>query len=237
MRRFYSPDISRDAGSIVLGADESAHATGVLRLRAGDRVSVFDGRGNEFLCEVASASKRGMELAVIATSQPPAPESPLDFTLAAALLKHDKYDLVVQKAVELGVTRLIPTVTARCDIPSKAADKRISRWERIVVESSKQCGRAVLMEIGEVEELGAIAERAEGTKLIFSERGGSRMPAEAVGSVTALVGPEGGWEDEEIELAVSKGFSNVTLGGRILRAETAAIAIAALVQNRFGDLG
>ena len=237
MRRFYSPDISSDAGTFKLGADESAHASGVLRIRAGDRVSVFDGRGNEYICEVVITGKRGTELKLIAPAEPPAPESPLNFTLAAALLKHDKYDLVVQKAVELGVTRLIPAVTARCDIPAKAAAKRISRWQRIVVEASKQCGRAVLMKISEVVEFGEIAERAEGTKLIFTERGGGGMPVRDGGPVTALVGPEGGWEDDEIELALSKGFTDVTLGGRILRAETAAIAIAALVQNRFGDLG
>lgn len=237
MRRFYAPDIDKASATVALDPEQSAHARSVLRLKSGDEVSVFDGKGNEFLCEVVLAGKKRTELSVIASADPPASESPLDLTLAAALLKHDKYDLVVQKAVELGVTRLIPVVTARCDVPAKAADKRVARWERIAVEASKQCGRAVLMEIGPVIGLDEFAERSDGTKLIFTEKGGSPLPEEAEGPLTALVGPEGGWESEEIARAESFGFRSVTLGGRILRAETAAIAVAALVQNRFGDLG
>lgn len=237
MRRFYAPDIDTSSSTVELDPEQSAHARTVLRLKAGDEVDVFDGKGSEFLCEVVSVGKKRTELSVIAPADPPAPESPLDLTLAAALLKHDKFDLVVQKAVELGVTRLVPVVTARCDVPAKAAEKRIPRLERIAVEASKQCGRAVLMEIGAVAGFDEFTERPNGTKLIFTEKGGSPLPAKAEGPLTALVGPEGGWEAEEIARAESFGFRSVTLGGRILRAETAAIAVAALVQNRFGDLG
>lgn len=236
MRRFYSPDAGPGFASVTLSAEESAHATGVLRLGPGDRVAVFNGLGQEFLCEVASAEKKAVTVTLIEEIDPPASESPLDLTLAAALLKLDKYDLVVQKAVELGVTRLIPIVSARCEIPSDKAEKRSKRWERIVIEASKQCGRARLMEIGEVREFPEFISGCDGSKLIFAERGGAQFPAGPINKLSAVTGPEGGWEESELSLAEASGFVAVTLGARILRAETAAITAASLVQHRYGDL-
>ncbi len=237
MRRFYCPDADPAQDALTLGADESAHIRNVLRLREGERIAVFDGRGNEYLCEVESVGKRETELAVISRTEPPSKESPLDLTLAAALLKHDKFDMVVQKAVELGVTRLLPIVTKRCDIPPDAAGKRLERWERIAIEASKQCGRATLMEISDVGEFADHIGEAGSEAIVFVEQGGRGFPA-GIGSsrITAFVGPEGGWEEAEIAMAEKADAALVTLGGRILRAETAAIAVTALLQHRYGDL-
>jgi 16S rRNA (uracil1498-N3)-methyltransferase len=237
MRRFFSSEAYSSRATITLGADEAAHIHDVLRLREGSRIAVFNGLGGEFVCEISSITKRSAELSIVSSVEPPSKESPLDLTLAAALLKNDKFDLVVQKAVEIGVTTLVPIVAARCEIPLKVAGKRISRWERIVIEASKQCGRATLMKIGAVMEFDRCVRDSETEGVMFVERGGSGFPSRLEGGkITAFVGPEGGWEDDEISAAESAGLATVTLGGRTLRAETAAIAVAALIQHRFGDL-
>lgn len=238
MRRFYSPRESFDGLKIALGADETRHLRDVLRLHEGDEVSVFDGLGGEFRCSILSIGKRSAGLAVIKETTPAAPESNLLFTLAAAVVNGEKFDLVIQKAVELGVTIFVPLQTARSDVKLKDAAKRLKRWTRIALEATKQCGRARLMHI--VEPLG-FAEFIEGcdakTTMLFSERDGAgfstRTPRE---KITAVIGPKGGWDDAELALAAERGVKIVTLGGRILRAETAAITIAAVIQHRFGDL-
>lgn len=238
MRRFYSPAISDPPSSIELERDETRHLRDVLRLREGDVVAVFDGNGREFSARIERITKNAAEMSVLSEIAPAAPESPLELTLAVALLKSDKFDLVTQKAVELGVSRIIPLVTKRGDVKPKDTEKRVDRWRRIALEATKQCGRARLTEI--LEPIGFsqfCSASAGGPVLLFSERGGSPLeeftPREAV---TAVTGPEGGWDDEELEIARSSGFRIVTLGGRILRAETAAIAIASILEHRFGDV-
>ena len=241
MRRFYAPAEQFTAEFVELGIDETRHLRDVLRLRAGERVSVFNGEGREFLTEIAAISKGSARLRVLEAITPAAPRSALDLTLVAAILKGEKFDLVVQKAVELGVDRLVPLITARGDVKPKDTAKRTERWRRIALEAAKQSGRADLMKVSEpVEFMACIArlDAADATlSIMFSERGGVPFPEEtAPKGVIALVGPEGGWDDREIESARSAGSRIVTLGGRILRAETAAIAITAILQHRFGDL-
>ncbi|MEO8649566.1 MAG: RsmE family RNA methyltransferase, partial [Acidobacteriota bacterium] len=167
------------------------------------------------------------------------PESPLAITLAAALLKGDKFDLVVQKAVELGVTRVIPFISARCDIKPRKDSPKVERWRKIALEATKQCGRASSTVIDEPVEWSELISRQSSDRnvLMFSERAGGPLPPGLVpGELTVFVGPEGGWDDSEIERAQAAGAFLVTIGGRILRAETAAIALTAIVQNRFGDM-
>lgn len=239
MRRFHAPQSSFTTDKIVLGQDESRHLSEVLRLRADEEVRVFDGDGGEFDCRVETITKKGAVLAIVNEVGPQRPESPLSLTLAVALTKGEKFDLVLQKAVELGVTALVPMVTERCDVKLKDPEKRLERWNRIVVEASKQCGRATLMRMGSVVVFDEfVKSEGDGVRVLFTERGGESLPSiESSQKVTALIGPEGGWSDAELESARGVGVLLVTLGGRILRAETAAISIAAILQNRFGDLG
>ena len=241
MRRFFAPLNQISGGSLVLGPEETRHLRDVLRLKTADRVNVFDGEGREYLAEIAHISKNSTALNLIGEIPPKSPESPLDLTLAASILKGEKFDLIVQKAVELGVMQIAPLLTARGDVKLRDTQKRVDRWRRIVLEAAKQSGRAALMKIGEPVEFVEFVQKAEQqadcSLLMFSERGGEGFPERSdAKKITALVGPEGGWEDSEIEAARQAGFSIVTLGGRILRAETAAISIAAIFQHRFGDL-
>jgi 16S rRNA (uracil1498-N3)-methyltransferase len=250
-RRFYAePEaFQRTPGLLTLSEEESRHLRDVLRLRAGDEAQVFDGEGREFACVVREVGGRreGATLEVRGPVEPPSPESPLELMLAVALLKGEKFDLVVQKATELGAARVVPVETKRADVrlrDERDASKRVERWRRLALEAAKQSGRA---RVPAVEEPAAFAAfvgrgpRAHEARVLFAEGGGAQLDSlatttERLSAVNALVGPEGGWEDEEVELARARGWHVVTLGGRTLRAETAAITVCALLQNLFGDL-
>jgi 16S rRNA (uracil1498-N3)-methyltransferase len=243
MRRFYAPPENFAGGKIILSLEETRHLRDVLRLRAGDRVRVFDGAGREFSCEIENVSKKETSLSVIEETAPTAAESDLELTLGVALLKGEKFDLVVQKTVELGVARLVPLNTRRADVKLKEADKKIERWGKIALEAAKQSGRARLMKINAPVDFekfvqnSALERSGEEKLILFSERGGAGFSSIQSGKkITALVGSEGGWETSEIENAAASGFQIITLAGRILRAETAAIAVPAILQNVFGDL-
>lgn len=268
-RRFYAPrGAFAEGGKLVrLGPDEARHLRDVLRLKQGDEVFVFDGAGREYRCRIEAQGRESAELEVREEVAPASPESPLALTLAVALLKGEKFDLVVQKATELGVARVVPVMTKLADVRLKneaEAGKRTARWQRIALEAAKQSGRARVPEIHSprtfdsvvsdsvvedgsgralAEETDAPVSSLEGLRLLFSERDGEGLletiegwPKGPHSGFTALVGSEGGWTDEELAQARRAGWHIVTLGGRILRAETAAITIAALLQHLLGDL-
>lgn len=238
MRRFFAPKDSFSDGSVALDADETRHLRDVLRLRVGEEISVFNGEGQEFRCTITAIGKKSSELSVVEEIEPASLESPLEITVATTILNGEKYDLIIQKAVELGVTRLIPMNTIRCDVKLKDAVKRMDRWRRIAMEATKQTGRAKLMSIGEPAAFDQVLAENKGENIVlFSERDGKDFSTITVDKkITALYGPKGGWDDVELELAAKHGVKIVTLGGRILRAETASIAITAILQHRFGDL-
>jgi len=237
-RRFFAPPSAFNLSkkSVTLTADEARHLREVLRLKPGDEVSVFDGEGKEFRARVVQARRESAELELQNELEPARRESPLRITLAVALLKGEKFDLVVQKATELGVTRFVPLITRYADIKLRDeadANKRVARWQRIALEAAKQCGRAVVPEVSAPQPLGTILKNP---CLLFSEKGGRGLTQIETDEITAIIGSEGGWSDEELDEARGAGVEIVTLGGRILRAETAAITAAALLQHRFGDL-
>jgi 16S rRNA (uracil1498-N3)-methyltransferase len=237
MRRFYSPKETLYARNFTLDENETRHLRDVLRLRRGDEARVFDGEGNEYLCVVMEVAKHSSVLKIVREVAPASPESPLDLTLAPALLKGEKFEFVIQKAVELGVKTLIPLQTKRCDVKIKDAEKKLERWRKIAIEAAKQSGRTRFMEIPVISDLESCLDNAGESGLFFSERGGEGFTSIKEGKkITALVGPEGGWDDSELDGARERGIPIVTLGGRILRAETATVSIAAILQHRFGDL-
>lgn len=247
-RRFYAPpqNFTDEYKRIVLSVDESKHLRDVLRLKEGEEVFVFDGEGQEFQCEIERIGRGNKEtvLQIHHRVEPARPESPLSMTLCMGLLKGEKFDLVIQKATELGISHIIPVQTKRSDVKLKSADdavKKLTRWRRLALEASKQSGRAFIPIIELPQKFSFVINNFSGEteeRLFFSERDGGSLSSSLknVSIVTAFVGPEGGWEDDEINEARKAGWQIITLSGRILRAETAAIAVTALLQHMLGDL-
>lgn len=237
MRRFYAPPENFKNENVFLSEEETRHLRDVLRLREAEKVRVFDGENREFICEIEKIEKRQTVLKIVEEISSSSTESNLNLTFAVALLKGEKFDLVVQKSVELGVKKFVPLITKRCDVKIKDAEKKLERLKKIALEACKQSGRAGLMKIEPPIEFEKFIEKTEGAKILFAERGGADFSELWVeNNLTAIVGPEGGFEDSEIEAAKANDFQIVTFGGRILRAETAAISFAAILQHRFGDL-
>ncbi len=242
MSRFFALPESFENEIIRLNAEESRHLRDVLRLRIGEKVDVFDGEGREFSCEIEKIERKETSLKIIKEIAPKSPESNLDLTLAMTLMKGEKFDFVVQKAVELGVNQIIPIITKRCDVKlrdTNDSEKRLVRWRKIALEAAKQCGRAKLTRIEMPVQYEKFLEFDLQKKIAFSERNGiglSGISFEKIEKIAVIVGSEGGWEDSELELAKQNNCEIVTLGGRILRAETAGIVCAGIVQHLFGDL-
>ncbi len=246
-RRFYAPPSAFSREAVHLGIDEARYLREVLRLKVGDQVFVFNGEGREFRCTIEEARRDSSLLKVVEEVEPARPESSLDLTLAVALLKGEKFDLVVQKATELGVTAIAPLTTKLADIrlrDESDAKKRVTRWQRIALEAAKQSGRTVVPSVSEPQPFSKLVTDTDGSsvRFMFSEREGHSLvqavePREtSIHSLIAIVGSEGGWTDEELNQAREHGWEIITLGGRTLRAETAAIAVTALLQHLFGDL-
>lgn len=241
--RFYALQSQISDSQITLDGDESHHLARVLRLREGAQVFVFDGEGSEWECQITSIGKRETEL-TITRQLLDSVESPLHLTLAQALIKGDKFDLVVQKATELGVTRIVPLLTDHSDIrrAEERAEHRLQRWRRISMEAVKQCGRRRLVEIAEPISFPHFCESASPDhNLIFSERNGLSLRQVAAGlqqvnQLSVCVASEGGWSEGELQKAETNNFLAVHLGARILRTETAAVVAVALAQHLFGDL-
>ena len=240
--RFHAPDAHAPGDVVPLPVDEAEHLTRVLRLKPGDAVRVFNGRGDEFDAVVEQAGKGGA-LVRVGTAQQPAPEARVAITLAQAALKGDKMDDVVRDAVMLGVAAIQPIVTERAEVTraSLARGQRRDRWQRIAISSAKQCGRAMVPPIFEPLDFGDLVEALAKMTLPqpalmlvepHAAEDATRLSELDVSpqcAATAIIGPEGGWTDREIELAASVARL-VTLGGRTLRADaTPVVALAALL--------
>jgi 16S rRNA (uracil1498-N3)-methyltransferase len=238
--RFYTPPDSIDGATIRLSAAESHHLCRVLRLPEGSTVFAFDGVGREWECEVSTSHKSACQLTIRRQLDEPV-ESPLQLTLAQALVKGDKFDLVVQKATELGVTRIVPVITEHCESRRAAerSEQRLERWQRISLEALKQCRRRHLVTISNPLPFPDLCRELAGMPaLLLAEHGGGSLPAlsDTSRGLTLLVGPEGGWSERELNFAGAAGITLVHLGPRILRTETAAITGISLVQYLYGDL-
>lgn len=228
--RFYSPQIP-DAGSVLLEDAEAHHLMHVLRHSVGDAVELFDGLGKSAECRIVSTRKRDVTLEVVTARLDPVSNSKT-VILATSVPKGDRFDWLIEKATELGVSRLIPITTQR-----SVVDPRSSKLEKLrntVIAACKQSNRNTLMEISPVtpyEHLLRTIE-PETVSLIAHPAGGALadlFPPEPSGSsrFMAFIGPEGGFSDEEIQAATAVGVRTVGLGSLILRIETAAIAIVA----------
>ncbi len=241
MRRFFvEPSNIRNTEAIIVG-QESHHISKVLRMNRGDKISLFDGHGNIFEAIIQEITREKTKASI--TQHERAVIEPPYLHLGFALLKGSKMDLIIQKATELGIHTLYPFTSQYSDAHKKKI--KMDRWKRIIFESCKQCQQPippVLKPVQNFNELLSIPEKKD-KKIIFWEKEKAvDLKDVAFASednnqaVFIIIGPEGGFSDEEIELAQSAGFHSVTLGKRLLRAETAAIAAMSILQFQLGNL-
>jgi 16S rRNA (uracil1498-N3)-methyltransferase len=236
--RFYAPDAHTPGEVIALPEDEAEHLARVLRLKAGDALRVFNGRGHEFDATVERAGRGGVRVRLGGVAQP-APEPRVAITLAQAVLKGEKMDDVVRDATMLGAAAIQPVISARTEVTraSLVRGRRRERWERIAISSVKQCGRATVPRILEpmefdqlIEALAKMLLPLPGLMLVEPGAAVETTPASELDlspqrGATALIGPEGGWTPGEVERGASV-CRLITVGGRTLRAD--AMCIVAL---------
>ncbi len=239
-----SPDaVDEAAGVAWVRGDEAHHMVRVSRVRPGEAVSLFDGTGRRWRGVVACA---GSTVRVEKLEPLPANEPPLEIHLVQAVPKGDRWEWILEKGTELGVSVFHPVLTRRTvvRIPPQRAAARRSRWQRVAEAAVRQCERARIPRVeplrglaGALRNLGPAG--AGEVRIVWSERSCAPPPGGVEGSPRKLVlavGPEGGWEPEELGFLERAGFVPASLGPRILRAETAALVGVALVQARWGDL-
>jgi 16S rRNA (uracil1498-N3)-methyltransferase len=225
--RFYTPDALGPGEAFLTGA-EAHHLTTVRRIGPGDEVVLFNGDGNEYPALVVVAGKKQVTLHVHRT-EPTDRELPFPLVVASALPKGDRADFLVEKLTELGVTRFVPLVTERAVVRPKPAT--VEKFARAVIEASKQCGRNRLMAVDPPREWTALLRLDDlpATRLVLHT--GPALPGVSASGegVAVAVGPEGGFTAAEVEAAAARGWRAVSVGPRVLRVETAAVAVAALL--------
>jgi 16S rRNA (uracil1498-N3)-methyltransferase len=225
---------------VTLTGSAANHLTRVLRLRSGAELTLFNGAGGEYSARI-EAVKGGAIRAAVGEHRPIERESPLDLTLAQGVSRGERMDLVVQKATELGVRRLVPILTARSVVrlTDRQEESKLSHWRAIAIGACEQCGRNRLPEIAAPVALADYVKHGNGaTRLLLSPVSANCLTdaPRPGGAITVLVGPEGGLTEVEQAAALDAGFTPVRLGPRVLRTETAAIAAIVLLQRERGDL-
>lgn len=235
--RFHAPDLNPAAADVVLPEGESTHLSRVLRLREGDAVEVFDGRGALHAGVVRVASPRA-SVVTVGAAQTAAPEAPAPIVVAQALLKGDAMDAVVRDATVLGAVEIWPMTTSRTNVPARAADAAHERWLRVSVAAAKQCGRAVIPRILPVRALAetlidptaSAATRLWLTEPAASRGRGAEIPVPAR-PLCLAIGPEGGWTTEEVAAAIDAGWEPWTLAPVTLRAEQMTVSALSVVRH------
>jgi len=231
--------------SLITGSD-ARHIKTVLRLKPGDAIGLFDGQGFEYEARINAVSSRNVEVAVLNKS-PSTAESPVEIIVAQGFLKERKMDGLVRQLTELGVSKWIPFFAKR-SVPrpdQKNLLTRRARWRKIAREALKQCKRARVLEIGETASFEEVLDQCQSCdlKIAFWEEESTPMNTSVpeqkrqIEKIFILIGPEGGFTVQEMEMARTRGFATAALGPRILKAETAAVAACTLLQYLYGDMG
>lgn len=241
MHKFFTQAIASDEA--VITGEDVRHAWKVLRLKIGDRVLVNDLAGQDYLGEISLIDKSQVTVRLLETSSV-SNESPLAITIYQGLPKGQKMDLIAQKLTELGAHRLVPVITRRVVPEVRNEYRKLDRLRRIVLEASKQARRSRIMEVAEPKELGDLTDELGGLDLVlvpYEEMTGQGIATlesriRACATIGVIIGPEGGFDAEEIAMLRSRGAHIITLGPRILRTETCALTVTSILQYLAGDL-
>src|SRR4030067_1018380 len=245
MPRIFFPITNLSENQISVTGEKAKYLATILRCKKGDELIVFDGKGNCLRTTILKADKKEI-FAEVSETFSCNTESPIDIILVQGLLKGQKMDMVIQKATELGVREIQPVITERSQ-PRET--RKVVRWQKIAEEASRQSGRSVIPLINEPINFNDYLSSLPLIGFIFWEEGGVSLK-EAVHKMSSspihpftdspvhiLIGPEGGFSKDEVSASEKKGFIVISLGKRILRAETASISALTLVQFLLGDLG
>ena len=242
--RIYLPVTLATDSIVALSTDAAHHVARVLRLEVGAAVCLFNGEGGEYHAVLHSINKSQV-YAQISSYSPRDAESPLQVTLAQGIPRGERMDYTLQKAVELGVTRIAPLFSDRCEVrlQGERLDKRLHHWQGIIISACEQCGRTRIPPLTNPMTLQPWLSTSNlsdgGLHLVLDPRAPHSLahytkPAD--NNITLLIGPEGGLSDTEITAAEDAGFTRMRVGPRILRTETAGIAVLAALQSMWGDL-
>lgn len=242
MRRFFLPPEKFNGHEIALEGDVYHHLKNVLRLAPGETIQLLDGTGTVRQCRV-EYGERG-KLKAVVLNQWREEEFIFPVHLIQALPKAEKMDWILQKCTECGVGKFSPVMTKR-SVPflsGERKNKRLQRWQRIVAEACRQCGRPSIPVVCEPRELAEVLSFCREENRFFCRQVENRSLASVIekkrpADAAVLVGPEGGFEEDEIALIEKCGFETVGLGPRVLRTETAGFAMAAILQYLYGDMG
>lgn len=241
MSRIYLAE-ARAAGDTVALEDAAfRHVARVLRMRVGDRLTVFNGKGSEFTARITGMERHAAHV-LLEARRDGNTESPLHSTLLQAVGKGERMDWALQKATELGISTIQPVLTARCNVKLDAERwaKKQAHWQGVLIAACEQSGRVCIPELQPVAKLDdVLGQCAAALRLVLAPQSG-RAPIDSVStvdSVALLVGPEGGLNEQEIQRAEAAGFQSWQIGPRTLRTETAPMVALALLQQRFGDYG
>ncbi|MDE0930014.1 MAG: 16S rRNA (uracil(1498)-N(3))-methyltransferase [Halioglobus sp.] len=225
---------------VVLEPEPSRHLARVLRLGVGDSLTLFDGRGGEYLSSITALDKKNVQV-LTGTHLQYECESPLQIHLGIALSRGERMDWIVQKSTELGINSLTPLSTKHTGVKlaGDRADKKIHHWQQIAISACEQCGRNRTPAIHPLETLDDwLASTVAECKFVLHHRADAyAAQREPPTSIALLIGPEGGLDESEIAAAEQAGYSSLKLGPRVLRTETAPLAAIAILQGRWGDMG
>ncbi len=242
MPRFFAYKGQIENGGFIIDGGDAAHIASVLRCKTGDELIICDGEGTDYYCTIAEADKKRV-VAKINESCPNSTEPRVSITLYQGLPKSDKMELIIQKCVEIGLTRIVPVKTefAVAKLDGKEEKKR-ERWQKIAESAAKQCGRGKIPLVDKAMTFAEALEDSRGCQGRIipyeneTERGIKQFATAFKGdSVAVFIGPEGGFSPKEIELAVKDGLTSVTLGKRILRTETAGLVTGAILLYELED--
>lgn len=238
--RLYLPVSFASGEQVELDEDSAHYLRTVLRLKKSADITVFNGQGGEWQGTVIEIHRKRVVISVSDWVDRSA-ESPLKVILGQAVSRSDRMDMAVQKAVELGVNRISPLLTERCVVQLKGekTQHKMQHWNRIVQNAAEQSGRTLLPEVDQPAVLDQWVSDQDGLKIFLDPHADQSLPElqPQTGQVTLLSGPEGGFTDQERQIAKDAGFVPIKLGKRILRTETASLTALAAVQLLWGDIG
>lgn len=239
MSRFFVAPFTEDTA--VLTGQDAHHVSRVLRMRVGEELTLCDGAGTDYVCRITALDHDEVQAQVLYRT-PTESEPTTAVTLYQGLPKSEKMDLIVQKCVEIGITRIVPVATARSIVKLNVAEgiKKQARWQKIAASAAEQSGRGIVPEVAEPLSFKAALEamKTENT-VVFYEGGGEALSAlvnENTRQVSLVIGPEGGFEAEEIQRLREVGATVATLGKRILRCETAPLVALSVVMQLTGNM-